>query len=153
MYQNGKSLIEIFYGAAATQFPVARLLQAVMDSVPANADVHVEINQNPVGYEQIEVQQQQSASSTGATTTSTSSESGEWNKNHLIHIFISPDVCIVRAENRLYRILNEIMSIFNYRWKSIPSYDGHSSDNFNSNTFNSQTSSSCNDWHTSWSDS
>lgn len=57
---------------------MARLIQAVMDSVPANADVHVEINQNaPVGFEsQIEFQpQQQSANSTGAT--STSSENGE----------------------------------------------------------------------------
>lgn len=51
-----------------------------MDSVPANADVHVEINQNPVGFEpQIEIQQQsqQSASSTGVTTSNTSSESGK----------------------------------------------------------------------------
>lgn len=67
---------------AATPFPVARLIQAVMDSVPANADVHVEINQNaPVGFEsQIEIQQQQqqqqAASSTGASTTSTNSETG-----------------------------------------------------------------------------
>lgn len=64
---------------AATQFPVARLIQAVMDSVPANADVHVEINQNaPVNFDsQIELQQQpQAANSTGATATSTSSETG-----------------------------------------------------------------------------
>lgn len=33
---------------AASQFPVARLLQAVMESVPANADIHFEINQNAV---------------------------------------------------------------------------------------------------------
>lgn len=45
--------------------------------MPANADVHVEINQNPVGFEQIEVQQQQAASSTGASTTGTNSESGK----------------------------------------------------------------------------
>lgn len=54
---------------------MARLIQAVMDSVPANADVHVEINQNPLGFEpQIEIQQQQqpqSANSTGAANAST----------------------------------------------------------------------------------
>lgn len=53
---------------------MAHLLQAVMSSVPANADVHVEINQNaPVGFEpQIEITQQPAASAAGSTTTSTS---------------------------------------------------------------------------------
>lgn len=68
-----------FVFTAVTQSPVARLIQAVMDSVPANADVHVEINQNaPVSFEsQIEIQQPQVASSTSATTTSASSETGD----------------------------------------------------------------------------
>lgn len=36
---------------------MARLIQAVVNSVPANADVHVEINQNPRGQDsQIEIQ-------------------------------------------------------------------------------------------------
>lgn len=64
---------------AATQFPVARLIQAVMDSVPAN--VHVEINQNaPIGFEsQIEIQPHpQSANSTGTTAASGASETGEF---------------------------------------------------------------------------
>lgn len=62
----------------SAQFPVARLIQAVMDSVPANADVHVEINQNsPLGFEpQIEIQQQsqQSANSTGTAANNASAE-------------------------------------------------------------------------------
>ncbi|XP_031620338.1 large proline-rich protein BAG6 isoform X2 [Contarinia nasturtii] len=75
--------------SAATQFPVARLIQAVMDSVPANADVHVEINQNtPVGFEsQIEIQpqQQQSANSTSSTTTNTNSETGQFRVTTATH--------------------------------------------------------------------
>lgn len=69
-----------YFGILA-QFPVARLIQAVMDSVPANADVHVEINQNsPLGFEpQIEIQQQpqQSTTSTGTTASNASTETGK----------------------------------------------------------------------------
>lgn len=69
------------FGNFTAQFPVARLIQAVMDSVPANADVHVEINQNsPLGFEpQIEIQQQsqQSANSTGASANNASTETGK----------------------------------------------------------------------------
>lgn len=69
------------FTAAATQFPVARLIQAVMESVPANADVHVEINQNPqIGFEsQIEIQP--AANSTGAATSTTSTETGKFQPN------------------------------------------------------------------------
>lgn len=69
------------FGNFTAQFPVARLIQAVMDSVPANADVHVEINQNsPLGFEpQIEIQQQsqQSANSTGTSANNASAETGK----------------------------------------------------------------------------
>lgn len=69
-----------FFVGVLAQFPVARLIQAVMDSVPANADVHVEINQNSPFEPQIEIQQQsqqqQSANSTGATAANASTETG-----------------------------------------------------------------------------
>lgn len=52
-----------------------------MDSVPANADVHVEINQNsPLGFEpQIEIQQQsqQSANSTGSSANNATTDTGK----------------------------------------------------------------------------
>lgn len=77
----------IFFFVILAQFPVARLIQAVMDSVPANADVHVEINQNsPLGFEpQIEIQQQsqqQQQQSANTASTNASTESGTYNTMH-----------------------------------------------------------------------
>lgn len=58
---------------AARQLQVARLIEAVVNSVPANADVHLEINQNPHGFEpHIEIQQTPQQQPTGTTITSTS---------------------------------------------------------------------------------
>lgn len=79
--KNHEFSIKKSFGNVTAQFPVARLIQAVMDSVPANADVHVEINQNsPLGFEpQIEIQQQsqQSANSTGTSANNASSDTGK----------------------------------------------------------------------------
>lgn len=57
------------------QLQVARLIQAVVNSVPPNADVHVEINQNPRNFEpHIEIQHMhQQPASTSANTSSNGS--------------------------------------------------------------------------------
>lgn len=66
---------------------MARLIQAVVNSVPANADVHVEINQNPRGQEpHIEIQhvtvsQQQQAQQAAQQQQQQQSTTGSGNNN------------------------------------------------------------------------
>ena len=69
---------------ASRQMQVARIIQAVVNSVPANADVHVEINQNPRNFGQqphIEIQHvpsQQQAAGTGISNTGSPTEQGKF---------------------------------------------------------------------------
>lgn len=90
-----------FYYLVPRQLQVARLIQAVVNSVPANADVHVEINQNPRNHEshieiqhaappqQLQQQQQTQASQQHSTTTGSSNTSspGEPGKQILLEVY------------------------------------------------------------------
>lgn len=101
---------DFFCFTIATPFHVARLIQAVVDSVPANADVHVEINQNPTGFEntQIEVQRvplQHSASATNTSSNNTtSSEPGFFNNkkktnNNNVYLSVRFNILVLQLIN------------------------------------------------------
>lgn len=128
---------------------VARIIQAVVNSVPANADVHVEINPNPRNFGQqphIEIQHvpsQQQPPTTGASNTGSPTEQGTFFFEISIHS-LSPR----------WRLKETDKSSFphQFRKQSTAGDHGNPSNNINTNSINGPTTSSCY-WNTGWTDS